>query len=266
MKKRYDIIFITLVYRNYNDLYDFCNSLKNKVKASFKVIVIDAFYDNETSNKIKSVALNLNCCYIQTENLGYGYGNNKGIDYAIKKFDFSYICISNPDVILRKNIYVDQFKKETCIAPRIINSKGGDQNPYWAYENLLSEKLFYLGYTRNLKILIYLGIIINKILKLAFNFNCLFLSKNYIYACHGSFFFLSKQFISENAKIFNENIFLFYEEACLAVRLKRSNIKILYNTDLEVYHKEDGSMKISGIKEYPYLKESYVIYYEEFRL
>ena len=52
MRKNVDFVFITLVYRNFEDLYDFCNSLKRNVVSSYEVVVVDSFYDEKTSAKI----------------------------------------------------------------------------------------------------------------------------------------------------------------------------------------------------------------------
>ena len=68
MKKKVDFVFITLVYRNFEDLYDFCNSLKRNVVSSYEVVVVDAFYDEKTSAKISECSKELECHYLCTKN------------------------------------------------------------------------------------------------------------------------------------------------------------------------------------------------------
>ena len=90
--KKYDVIFVVLTYKAYQDLNEFCLSL-NGFKFTYKIIVIDAFFSEELSNKIKEISNKNNCIYLQIENKGYSYGNNYGIDYAVKNFDYKYIII-----------------------------------------------------------------------------------------------------------------------------------------------------------------------------
>lgn len=258
-----DVVFITLIYRNYFDLNDLVKSLNNNVKIGFNVVVVDSFYDYQTSKKIKETADLLGCYYISVKNGGYGYGNNQGIKFVKEHFDYSYICICNTDTILETEINISSFKDEICIAPKIITCNGKYQNPYWPYKNNISEEMMYRGYVLNNNFLLYCGIAFNKLFRLFYYINHINKKKEmYIYACHGSFFFLKKDFIDKNSLIFDENMFLFYEEACLANLFEKEDVKIFFNKDIIVRHKEDGSMNIAKIKEYPLLKKSYLYYYE----
>lgn len=265
MKKKTDIVFIVLVYRNYNDLKDLYISLTKNVKARFELVVVDAFFSNETSKKIIELSEELSCFYLFSQNGGYGYGNNRGLEFADKMFDYKYICICNPDTVLKTEISIEQFENEVCIAPRIITARGKNQNPYWAYENSLSERLIYQGYKKERKMCTYFGVILNKLLKGLFLVENKYGNKKQIYACHGSFFFLNASFIKNHLPLFDERMFLFYEEAYLARVLKNNGDKIKYDRNIVIYHKEDGSMNIAQIKEYPHLKDSYILYYERYR-
>lgn len=268
MKKRTDFIFITLVYRNYNDLYAFCDSLKQNVVDSYEVVIVDAFYDNDTSSKISKCAKELECYYIQTNNGGYGYGNNQGFEYVKKVFEYKYVFVCNPDTVLKNKLSLDMFKEDSlCIAPKIISRNGKNQNPYWVCENRISEYLMYKGYQNNNKIILYIGIGINKIIREIFNIFIKYSKKSVhsIYACHGSFFALNKEFLENCQFRYDEKMFLFYEEAYLAKEIKKNKQKVHYYKDIIVFHNEDGSMSIANIKEYPHLKKSYIHYYEKYR-
>ena len=56
MKYPIDIVFVVLVYRNYQDLFHLCKSLKKNVSNPYKVVVVDAFYDENTSRSVKECA------------------------------------------------------------------------------------------------------------------------------------------------------------------------------------------------------------------
>ena len=110
--------FITLVYRNYADVKDLCMSLKKHVKDSYKVIVVDAYYNDETSNKVKDISRQCGCDYIPVQNKGYGYGNNRGIEYALATYNFVWAVICNPDTILRSDISLNALRKSGGDCPK----------------------------------------------------------------------------------------------------------------------------------------------------
>ena len=127
-------------------------------------------------------------------------------------------------------------------------------------ENIFSEKLMYIGYKHEIKLFLYVGIFINKIIKYLFrNHN------NYIYACHGACIILNYNFIKYYNFKFDDKMFLFYEEALLGLFAKKNNIKIKYDKNIIVRHFEDGSMSISNINEYNFLRDSFIYYYKRYR-
>lgn len=266
MVKKYSFVFVVLVYRNYMDLKELCYSIKKHVKDSYKVIVVDAFFDENTSKKIEYVSGHFDCDYIRVNNDGYGAGNNKGINYVRKHYLYDWIVICNPDTVLKTDITKKRVGKVSgIIAPDIVTKEGKHQNPYWAYKNLLSEKMIFYGYKKNNLFLVFFGVAINKVLKQAFRtLNIVSFGKiKKIYACHGSFVFFCSEFIS-NYK-YDESIFLFYEEACLAAKAKGKH-SIIFDNSIKVLHKEDGSMKLANVNEYPILKKSYIDYYKKYRM
>ena len=70
------------MYRDYLDLEDLCESINEHVNYEYRVVVVDAFYDIDTSENVKKVAAAFECGYIRIENKGYGFGNNRGIEFA----------------------------------------------------------------------------------------------------------------------------------------------------------------------------------------
>ncbi|MDO5787530.1 MAG: hypothetical protein Q4P09_07480 [Phascolarctobacterium sp.] len=261
-----DIVFVVLVYRNFADLKDLKESIQSNVDCTSKVVVVDAYYDDSTSSTIREYAKNNNYEYLLIENKGYGYGNNIGIKFAMEHFDFQYIVVCNPDTIIKTNISIKQLKRSgSCIAPRIITSRGKNQNPFWPYKSKLIELLMYLGYKHDLISLVYLGVLINKLYRLIFFIANRNSNLPRIYACHGSFLIMSKEIVSKNFK-YDDEMFLFFEEAVHAYLMDCKNAPIIYDKNIKVYHKEDGSMSLVNFEEYPYLKQSYMYYYNEYNL
>ena len=78
MKKKYKYAAIILVYRNDKDLEECIKSFYEHIE-DCKIVIVNAFYDEESKNKIKDIANVYNCDFINEINKGYSYGNNKGI-------------------------------------------------------------------------------------------------------------------------------------------------------------------------------------------
>ena len=86
----YDFIFVVLVYRNTSDLVDFFASLKLE---RTRVIVVNSFYDEESELQFKQIAESNHAEFLSVPNKGYGAGNNRGVEYALKHYDFKYLVI-----------------------------------------------------------------------------------------------------------------------------------------------------------------------------
>lgn len=117
----YTYIIIVLVYRNHEDLEECLQSFRKAIKSNYKCVVVNAFYDEESKIKIKEVSQKYGADFLNEKNKGYGYGNNKGIEYAVNQYDYEFIIISNPDIIVRK-FDGKNLKSGNVYAPIIITS------------------------------------------------------------------------------------------------------------------------------------------------
>ena len=77
------------------------------------------------------------------KNKGYSFGNNKGITFANEKYEYEYIIISNPDIIVKQ--FNDNLPDAEIIAPKVVTMSGKNQNPMAIKENRLAEYLVYQG-------------------------------------------------------------------------------------------------------------------------
>lgn len=262
-------IFIILVYKNTKDLEECIKSIKEKVN-SFEIIVVNAFYDIITEQEIKEVAERNNCVFINIENKGYSYGNNVGIKYAIENYDFEYIVVSNPDILIDKfdDTLLTKNFRYGIVAPRITAASGNNQNPLAVLNNNISNYLEYIGFKKNLKILFLLGVGLNKILRESvIGFYKLLKKRHYkIFAAHGSFVLFSYAAVHKLYPVYDENLFLFAEEGVLAYKARVANIETCYFDDIRIMHKEDGSMRLSNLSIIDELKKSNIYFYEQYVL
>ena len=259
MKKHFDAVFCVLTYKTELDLKDFIISAKDACGFSFKIVVVNSFYDKESEEKIKAVATDGDCDFISVENKGYGAGNNRGIDFIRENYDFDYLIVSNPDTVIKKFDLKDlkAIKDEYFIAgPKIICRKRKNQNPATVRNCSLANALIYNGYKKDRKLSIYAGYAVNKLVKLL---SFYYLKKTpTLFQAHGSFVIFPKNTLYRLCPVYDENIFLFSEEMDLGYRTKSLNIKSYYLPKIRVYHKEDGSVKLSNVNVYKEGKRSFV--------
>lgn len=265
----YDFVFIVLTYRNTEDLDSFIKCTKKTVKNSFKIIVVNSYYDEETSNIIRKISMDNDCQFLNVENKGYGYGNNIGVEYAKENFQFKFLIISNPDIEIKYLSLELLNKYEECIvAPTIKTLTGKNQNPYYYSKMDFIEYLNYLTCVYRYKIFAYIGIIINKIYRESALIidKIMKVKKRRIYAAHGSFVIFGRHAIEKLGTLYDERMFLFAEENHLARLAHKKNIKTYMIPKIKVLHKEDGSVGFESDKMSSIQRESYIIYYENWNL
>jgi len=263
--KKVQFVFVIVVYRNIQDLEELIESI-NKFSIDNEKIIVNNYYDDKTMNECYSIAKKFGCIFINIENKGYGFGNNRGIEYANQHFDYEFLIISNPDIIIERFEKNELLKfKGSVVGPIIKTLNMKSQNPYWYLNNSVCEWIIYQGYKRKSKILLYFGIAINKIIReiflLIFNKSKRMNSK--VFALHGSFVIFSRDVLKKIGIPYDEEMFLFAEEAHLAHMLLRNNINSYITKSVEVIHKEDGSLKISNIDMKSEIRKSVLTYYEK---
>lgn len=253
-----EVVFVLLTYRSWNDLNCFIDSAKKMCKYSYKIICVNSFYDSDSKEEIEKICIANNVDFLNIENKGYGYGNNQGINFANNKYNFDYLIISNPDIEI-KNFSLENVSKAEVTAPKILTLKGKKQNPFRLVSNSYIERKKYSDFQKNKRMFVIADIVINKMARFIYNTMNF---KGEIYSCHGSFMILGCNVIDKvGSKIFNEKIFLFTEEDHVAKLMERNKIKIRYTDDVEVLHKEDGSVKYLDNKIKKITRNSYIEYY-----
>lgn len=264
--KYYKFVFSILTYRNTNDVCECIKSIKQYVSDA-KIVIVNSYYDDSTCAAFEKIAQENDCDFLNVPNKGYGYGNNRGIEYILRMYHFSYLIICNPDVVIKK--FDDNFRFEGAyvIAPLIVTQSGKNQNPYWLVKNQIAEFLIYSGTKNKRRIEVFAGIAINKAIREAglFFFKRGFRKYRKVYAAHGSFMILSSDVLKKMPLLFDEGMFLFAEEALLAHRFEQYGINIYLTKNVHIFHKEDGSISVSNINENAIQNESITYYYEMLR-
>lgn len=259
---KYDFVFVILTYKNTVDILDFIESVK-KYKNK-KIILVNSYFDDKSKFILEEIARKNNCDFINVENKGYSYGNNIGIQYAIDNYDFEFLIISNPDIIVN-NLDLNQIRlnQDYILGPIIRTSKNTNQNPYWIFEHKFIEYLTYKAAKLDLRFISFICAVYIKLVREIF----ILFNKNKIncFALHGSFVILSKDNLMKLNPLFDDKMFLFSEEMYLAHRTKIMNIKSRVIFSCNVTHKEDGSISLSNTNISKEGAKSIIYYYEKLK-
>lgn len=257
-KPKYSFIFVVLTYRNTDDLESFFKA--NKVKNS-KTIVVNSFYDDKSKSEFEKIAKENNADFLNVPNNGYGAGNNRGIEYALEHYDFDYLIISNADIEIEKfDKHIIDKHSDCIIAPKILTLKGKNQNPSSAFkQSKIYSKLKYYFYKNNHNFLIWLCYIYSRLSKILYYLISKW-RKN-IYAPHGAFIIIPKNILLKIIPIFNEDMFLFYEETHIGNKMNQLKLKTTYCPEIVIRHKEDGSVSLLSEKLFNLSADSYIKLY-----
>lgn len=221
------IVCVVLNYNDYETTNKFCKCCENYDIISKIVIVDNCSTDSSYDNLLKLKCSKIDV--IQTDkNGGYGYGNNFGIKYIMNHYpdDYKYAMICNPDTFFSEDtIYkmTESFNEDdvAIVAPLTLNVEGNPQLPI-AMKNSGCFEFFTFS-----------SFVLNRIFKPIEYSEKYFNNKNWCYVdcVQGSLFMTRLDYFYSYA-MYDENIFLFFEETTLGIRLKRNNLKtkLLLNT------------------------------------
>jgi GT2 family glycosyltransferase len=149
-------------------------------------------------------------------NLGYGQGNNVGINAATGEL----ICVMNPDVRFLEPLLLEvqnNFELDSNLCLLGFKQMGG------------GNISFYMKPECNF------GVFTSLIIKAANRFNLFFKNQFHL---SGAFMFLDKNKFREVGQ-FDENFFLYYEEADIAAKIQKGGYDIKYKKDKKYLHLVD---------------------------
>lgn len=146
-------------------------------------------------------------------NLGYGYGNNIGIKTSIGDI----LCVMNPDVRLTEPLFsnvIKHFEKKKKLGILGYKQKGGKNISFYVKPEY------------------FLPIINSLIIRVTNKLN-IFFSK-YLYLS-GALLFIDKAKFYE-VGLFDENIFLYFEEPFISNKMLSKNYQIIFNKNYQYLH------------------------------
>lgn len=170
-------------------------------------------------------------------NKGYGSGNNLGINILYSMFRAEYILLSNPDVIVEEEVlyamknFLDLHKDYSIVAPFMMNNnKERKTNTAFKIPTKIQYILSYFY-------------IIRKYSDIVFYCDIFTDTSNYktVDALSGSMFLMrTKDMIK--CGMFDEKIFLYWEELCIAIQMKKIHKKLALLTQYGFIHNHSVSI------------------------
>lgn len=252
---------IGCVVLNYNDADTTLDLLKRiePMEIIDQIVLVDNKSTDNSLERLKEQESNKVHVVCAKKNGGYGSGNNVGIEYLRKNYSCDYIIIANPDVIFDESVIkkmINEFDEDTVIvAPLTLNSKKERQLPIaWKVPTVKDYFLFS-------------SIVLNKIFK-PFQYPTQFFNTDIceVDCVQGCLFMLNNSLIED--KLYDENIFLFFEESCIgkAIKEKGYKTKLLMNVDYihnhsvsinKAFNSEARKRKITLDSFYTYFEDYY---------
>lgn len=254
---------IGCVVLNYNDADTTLDLLKRiePMEIIDQIVLVDNKSTDNSLEKLKGQESNKVHVVCAKKNGGYGSGNNVGIGYLRKNYSCDYIIIANPDVIFDESVIkkmVNEFDEDTVIvAPLALDSKKERQLPIaWKVPTVKDYFLFS-------------SIVLNKIFK-PFQYPTQFFYTDIceVDCVQGCLFMLNNSLIED--KLYDENIFLFFEESCIGKQFKDKGYKtkLLMNVDYihnhsvsinKAFNSEARKRKITLDSFYTYFEDYYTL-------
>lgn len=252
--------FIILHYKNIDETIECLTYLqKLDLKDSHIIIVDNNTLNNSEEKLIKKFTKDI---LKLDQNYGFAKANNKGIEYAKKKYHSKFYIVMNNDVYISDKDFLNIISKDyekyhfSMLGPSITSPSGESVNPFPTIKDIGAlnneikrcEKLIRI-YSNPLSYwLLKTGIKIKHFLKkpeVPVNGSEVLTDA----PLHGCCLIFSKDYIDRYKYPFYNETFLFHEEEFLYQRVLKDNLVSVYDPKLMVFHKEGSSIKKSNKKE-----------------
>ena len=137
-------VMVILNYNDYKTTLDYLEMIK-KYKNLDLIIIVDNNSTDNSYDELKKITDDKIVVLKSNKNGGYGYGNNIGIKFAIKKYKKCNIIISNPDIevtddtIKKMSKYLNNNSNVAIVSPVI--KEHGSLNRGWKLSSGYKEML-----------------------------------------------------------------------------------------------------------------------------
>lgn len=252
--------FITLNYNDSKRTVELVRAI-DAMNVFEKCIVVDNASSKEQQNILTEGLPNHVVLLKANENKGFAFGNNLGFKYLQNYKDIEFVCICNPDIVVKKEVIIKCInalqKDDTlgAISTRIKEFDGEIRDSFW---NFRSIRELYSGFL----------LLSNKIFHKAAKKTASIESQDTMFRysdCIRASFIIFRFEALQKAGFFDENTFLYYEEDILFTKFKIHNYKVGAILDEYYFHNHEirkrKKVNISIIKSIYNSKYYYLVKY-----
>lgn len=232
------IAIITVVYKNYSILEDFLQSLAKQTNKNFRLFIADA-----SPERKEITADGIEMTVIPIENKGYAHGVNTGIKKA-QEMGIEHYCVINDDVYFQDN-FTELLEKtfaeypKTVFGGKIYYAPGYEYHKDRYTKEDLGKVIWYAGGTVDWSHATTSHRGVDEVDKKQFD---AVESTEFITGCLCCF----DEAVIKILGYWDEQYFLYYEDADFCERAKRNTIPLCFIPELTIWHKNAQSTGGSG--------------------
>jgi GT2 family glycosyltransferase len=235
------IAIITVNYNQYRQTDEFLKSFNQVKKANNALIYLADL--SSVKKPIITEGLRYRVIIETKENKGYAFGINCGLKYLLKQ-GFNKFCIVNNDIFFDKNFLIEvekTFENYDIFGGKIYYAKGFEYHKNRYQKKDLGKVLWYAGGYFDWKNCFVYHRGVDEVDQGQYD---KFEETEFITGC---LFCFNKKAVSQ-VGWWDENYFLYYEDADYCIRAKKRGFKLYYNPKIVIYHKNAQSTGGSGSK------------------
>lgn len=236
----YRVPVILLNYNSSADCAKCVGFLKKQQNVDLEIIIVDNCSRPEDAEKVRQLAQMQGCTFIESDaNRGYNAGNNIGLRYAASK-GYDYAMIANPDMEFPQPDFIatlvdamEEREDVVVCGGDIVSPEGKHQNP------LIRDGKLFSGNVDN------------------------FVESHFCHKLSGCCFLIKISFV-EMLNYFDENVFLYCEEAILSRQVEQSGKKMYYCSEIQACHNHLASLKGNPVKRFRLWRHSRIYFIQKY--
>ena len=246
--------FIILHYKNIDETIECLTNLKKIANSDTHFIVVDN--NTLTNEEEKLIRVFTKDIVRLDKNYGFAKANNRGIEYAKKKYNSKFYIVINNDVFINQSNFLELIEKDyneynfDMLGTYIDSPTGESVNPFPAFKTKESVENEIIRCKKLIKI--YDNKFLTSLLNTYLNVKHLFkkpikpvngekIEMNV--SLHGCCIIFSDKYVKKYTYPFYNETFLFHEEEFLYNRVVKDNLISMYDPNIKIFHKEGSSVK-----------------------
>ncbi len=264
---RASVVVVNFKQLNYiNDFLDSLDTLFGGAVSRFQVVIVDNSGEIDINDLNQADILEITI--LKKGNIGYLKGLGLGMKHGLQSNpDFFVLC--NPDVVFESALTIQDCESvihNGVVAPYVQDLSGAAQNPNRRSKMSVSEQRIWAfmatSYTAY-SVITWLKSWVKRFVGIArYRQNRLVTTpeSSEIFLPHGSCMFVGRWLV-ENADFFDEDIFLWGEEAVIAGKCRENGGKVWFEPSIRVKHISHTSTGlISERNKYKIWRQSFKVY------